>query len=112
MPIELPVDHEIILVATNFFKPFFDIQYGKVGPTKKCLLADFLIYHIFKEIMIKNDLCNKKFTKKVFKNEKLFLQLPVIWLGIFEINSKRISSQMKGNFLNGFWFMNTFLMKF
>ena len=48
--------------------------------------------------MNKNDLCEKNNTRKVFKNEKLFFKLPIIWLGIFEINSRIILSQMIGNF--------------
>ena len=36
----------------------------------------------------------QNFTRKVFKNAKPFLKLPIIWLRIFEMNSIIISSQI------------------
>jgi hypothetical protein len=51
-------------------------------------------------------------TKKALKNAKPILKLPIIWLGIFEINSRIIANQIIGNFMNGFAFMNTSLLKF
>jgi hypothetical protein len=41
-----------------------------------------------------------KFHPESVQNAKPFLKLPIFWLGIFEINSKIISSQMLGKFFS------------
>jgi hypothetical protein len=46
---------------------------------------------MLEEIINKNDLCKKKyFTRKEFQNVKLFLKLPIIWLGISEIKVLKV----------------------
>jgi hypothetical protein len=54
----------------------------------------------------------QNFTRKVYKNAKPILKLPIIWLEInLEFNSKN-PSQMIGNCENSFAFLNTVLVNF